>query len=299
MKKRVLKKSVKKFIYISVITIILLIISISLIKYYTGNLYKLTKLGYSKSEAKEIISLNKSNIVLSKDYNEKMIDIIKAKYYLEKNIDKYIEYYNEHKDISIEDVIAIINVHADSEFYTLNLEVDISNVNMLVNKYYYLGEYKPENLVNVKNWYAYGEQRLNKETYEAFINMFNAAKKEDLTIIINQGYRSYNTQVNTYKRYDDDYAAKAGYSEHQTGLAIDVITPDSDGETFDTTKEFAWLQNNAHKYGFILRYPKDKKYITGYEYESWHYRYLGTDLAKKVYESGLTYDEYYAYYLDK
>ena len=177
--------------------------------------------------------------------------------------------------------------------------VDISNVNMLVNKYYYLGEYKPENLVNVKNWYAYGEQRLNKETYEAFINMFNAAKKEDLTIIINQGYRSYNTQVNTYKRYDDDYAAKAGYSEHQTGLAIDVITPDSDGETFDTTKEFAWLQNNAHKYGFILRYPKDKKYITGYEYESWHYRYLGTDLAKKVYESGLTYDEYYAYYLDK
>lgn len=299
MKKRVLKKSVKRFIYISLISIILLIIGISLIKYYTGNLYKLTKLGYSKLEAKEIISLNKSSIVLEKEYNEKMIDIIKAKYYLEKNIDKYITYYNEHKDRSIDDIIAIVNVHADNEFYSLDLKSDTTFNNMLVNKYYYLGEYEPENLVAVKNWYAYGNQKLDKDTYEAFINMFNDAKKENLTIIINQGYRSYSTQEETYKKYDDNYAARAGYSEHQTGLAIDVISPNSDGDNFDASLEYTWLINNSYKYGFILRYPKGKKDITGYAYESWHFRYLGIDLATKVYESGLTYDEYYAYYIDK
>ena len=61
---------------------------------------------------------------------------------------------------------------------------------------------------------------------------------------------------------------------------------------------FNWLLKNAHNYGFILRYPKDKTYLTGYEYESWHFRYLGVDLATKVYNEGITYDEYYAYYLD-
>ena len=68
---------------------------------------------------------------------------------------------------------------------------------------------------------------------------------------------------------------------------------------FDKTNEFAWLNKNAYKYGFILRYPKDKENITGYIYEPWHYRYLGITLAKKVYESGLTYDEYYLKYIKK
>ena len=68
--------------------------------------------------------------------------------------------------------------------------------------------------------------------------------------------------------------------------------------TFDNTSERVWLRENAYKYGFILRYPKDKKNITGYNYESWHYRYLGKELAEKVHESNLTYDEYYAYYME-
>ena len=101
------------------------------------------------------------------------------------------------------------------------------------------------------------------------------------------------------EEYADEYAARPDYSEHQSGLALDIITYGASGETFDTTDAFKWLQKNAHKYGFILRYPKDKEDITGYAYESWHYRYLGKDLATKVKKSGLTYDEYYAYYLDK
>ena len=93
-------------------------------------------------------------------------------------------------------------------------------------------------------------------------------------------------------------AALPGYSEHQTGLAFDVMTSTSTTETFENTKEYEWLKNNAYKYGFILRYPKDKEDITGYAYESWHYRYVGKEIAKKIKEENITYDEYYAYYIE-
>jgi len=68
---------------------------------------------------------------------------------------------------------------------------------------------------------------------------------------------------------------------------------------FKDSKTYAWLIKNAHKYGFILRYPEGQQKLTGYNYESWHYRYVGVELATKVYEEGITYDEYYAYYLEK
>jgi LAS superfamily LD-carboxypeptidase LdcB len=68
---------------------------------------------------------------------------------------------------------------------------------------------------------------------------------------------------------------------------------------FENTDEFKWLQKNAYKYGFILRYPKDKTDITGYDYESWHYRYVGKEVAQKIHELDITFDEYYAYYIDK
>ena len=68
---------------------------------------------------------------------------------------------------------------------------------------------------------------------------------------------------------------------------------------FENTEEFKWLQNNAYKYGFILRYPKGKENITGYEYESWHYRYVGEEVAEEIHNLDITFDEYYAYYLDK
>ena len=300
MKKRVLKKGVIKFFIVLIIIIILAISGLFVYKYYTSDLYKLTKLGYDKEISKEIISLGKSEKVLSLEYNEKMIDILKSTYYLDKNLEKYIEYYNSHKDTSIVEIITIINTHIDNKFYSLKLETDLSKGNaMIVNKFYSLNkDYNPDNLVNVKNWYAYGEQKIIEEVYDNYIEMFNAAKKENLTLIINDSYRTYEEQEKTHKRYGDDYAARAGSSEHNTGLAIDVICPGANGDNFDKTKEFEWLQNHAHEYGFILRYPKDKENITGYSYESWHYRYLGRELATKVRNSGLTYEEYYAYYIE-
>ena len=132
-------------------------------------------------------------------------------------------------------------------------------------------------------------------------------KKEGYTILIVSSYRTYQDQEDVWKDYKasfgtkkaDAYAARAGSSEHETGLAIDVADYNDKNDKFEATESFKWMQTNAHKYGYILRYPKGKENITGYSYEAWHYRYVGVDTATKVYNEGITYDEYYEYYLKK
>ena len=119
-------------------------------------------------------------------------------------------------------------------------------------------------------------------------------------IIAVSTYRNYGYQKKLYKHYvktkGKKYAnvcsAKAGHSEHQTGLAVDVANSSLDYDNFDQTNEFEWMKNNAHKYGFILRYPKDKTSITGYKYEPWHYRYVGKDIAHIIYQKKITLEEY-------
>lgn len=298
--KRVMKKSIRNILIISIISLILIIAGIIMIIYYTSSSYKLTKLGYSKDQAKEIINLNKQDTVLKLNYVDKIVDILKDKYYMDKNLDNYISFYTLHTEKSISDIVAMVNVHADNEFYSTTFDADLSKGNsLLVNKFYKVNnDFVPETLVDVSNWYSYAGNKITEETYNQYKLMFNAAKKENLTIIINDSYRTFENQKESWDKFGDDYAARAGHSEHHTGLAVDVVSPSSNGDTFEQTKEYAWLQEHAHEYGFILRYPKDKEYITGYAYESWHYRYLGVDLATKVYNSGLTYDEYYAYYLE-
>ena len=141
----------------------------------------------------------------------------------------------------------------------------------------------------------------------AFEELAKNAKKEGYTILIVSSYRTYQDQEDVWKDYKasfgtkkaDAYAARAGSSEHETGLAIDVADYNDKNDKFEATESFKWMQTNAHKYGYILRYPKGKENITGYSYEPWHYRYVGIDTATKVYNEGITYDEYYEYYLKK
>ena len=114
---------------------------------------------------------------------------------------------------------------------------------------------------------------------------------------MSSAFRSYDYQNTLYNNYvswygkeqADTFSARAGYSEHQTGLAIDVNTID---DSFAYTPEAVWLAQHAHEYGFIIRYPKGKESITGYQYEPWHIRYLGIETATAVYNSGLTLEEY-------
>ncbi len=142
--------------------------------------------------------------------------------------------------------------------------------------------------------YAPGAQKV---ATDAFAQMKADAAKEGLNLFIVSGYRSYEYQKNLYNRYvardgkaeADTYSARPGHSEHQTGLAFDICSLET---SFENTAEGKWLAANAHKYGFILRYPKGKQQITGYIYEPWHFRYIGVDKATAVYQSGLCLEEY-------
>lgn len=183
------------------------------------------------------------------------------------------------------------------------------SIQVVVNKNRNLSsEYAPEDLVKLEDVPTVLSNpevnQLRKEAAEALTLLFKKAKEElKIQLYARSGYRSYNTQVALYNGYvqrhgkaaADTFSAKPGQSEHQTGLAMD-ITSDSVNkqlsEKFGETKEGKWINENAYKYGFILRYPEGKEDITGYIYEPWHIRYLGKDLAKKVFDSGLTLDQY-------
>lgn len=131
----------------------------------------------------------------------------------------------------------------------------------------------------------------------ALAEMTAAAKNDGINLWIASDFRSYERQRTLYNNYvardgkaaADRYSARPGYSEHQTGLAFDLNSLE---QSFGKTKEGKWLAANCWKYGFIIRYPQDKESVTGYMYEPWHVRYLGKDLAKKVYDSGLCLEEY-------
>lgn len=138
---------------------------------------------------------------------------------------------------------------------------------------------------------------VDPDAQAAFDKMQAAAAKEGLNIYISSGFRSYDYQSGLYDRYvqrsgkaeADRYSARPGHSEHQTGLAFDLNSIDM---TFADTDECAWVNEHCAEYGFIIRYPQGSERITGYMYEPWHLRYLGTENAKKVYDSGLTLEEY-------
>lgn len=141
---------------------------------------------------------------------------------------------------------------------------------------------------------------LTKETTKAFNQMDADATSLGLNLYISSGYRSYYDQKYIYNNYvkrdgqakADTYSARAGHSEHQTGLAFDL---NSINDSFTNTPEGVWVKDNCYKYGLILRYPKGKEDITGYMHESWHLRYVGVELATKLYNNGnwITIEEYF------
>ena len=144
---------------------------------------------------------------------------------------------------------------------------------------------------------------LEKDAINAAKKMMNAALEDGIVIKIRSGYRSYSIQstlYNNYVRRDGKeaaakYSALPGHSEHQTGLAFDFTTSDtvtSIGDWFTDTQQAKWLYENAYKFGFIIRYPQGKENITGYQYESWHYRYIGEGHSKYFAMNNLTLEEY-------
>ncbi len=172
---------------------------------------------------------------------------------------------------------------------------------LIVNKTYPLPEdYVPTNTYKSADGLNYCTTCIDIDAYEQYKLMKADATSLGLNIWIQSGYRSYNLQNDLYNKYvnrdgkvaADTYSARPGHSEHQTGLAFDLNTITDD---FQYTNEGKWINENCYKYGFILRYPKGKENITGYKYESWHLRYVGIDLANKLYNNGdwITLEEHF------
>lgn len=308
-KKYRLKKSALVLMGIIIIILIGVFVGVSFYKYVNSDPYLLEKKGYTENEVTRIIKdKDLTMMLLEMDYNEYILDIIDSKYYLSKNLDKYLEYKEKNKDLSNDEVIAIINVHADKEWYNYTISTDTTKDTLiLVNKVYYLEEdFEVPNIVNMSVRYAFSGRQIRQDVYYNFVDMAIDAKKEGLTLVANSTFRTYATQEKTYNNYKtnkgsdyaDSYAARPGHSEHQTGLAIDISTLNSTSENFEDTEEFKWLQDNSYRYGFILRYPEGKEHLTGFDYESWHYRFVGLEVAKKIHEENITFDEYYAYYIE-
>ena len=242
----------------------------------------------------------------TKDQRLKELDNIneRIEYFNDSYIDRYITYKNNNPNKEIERVIIEVNMNLDKEVYQDIIPAkNLNNEKVLVNKYYYLDEnYVPENLAKINQNYALSGMSMVNVAKEAFESLAKSAKKEGLSIIAMSTYRSYNYQVNLYKRYvkqdgkeeADTYSGRPGHSEHQTGLAVDVYNGKEDYTNFEKTKEFNWMQEHAHEFGFILRFPKDKENETKYQYESWHYRYVGIDAAKYIHDKNISFEEYYA-----
>ena len=172
--------------------------------------------------------------------------------------------------------------------------------NVIANKTYGIPEdYQPED-----PYHSVVGERCNdcidKKAMEAFLLMQSDAKALGLNIYIASGYRSYKYQVNLYDKYvstsgkagADTYSSRPGHSEHQTGMCFDLNSID---DSFANTDEGKWVHENAYRYGFVIRFPKGAEKYTGYQYESWHLRYVGTSLAKKLYQNDeyVSLEEYY------
>lgn len=287
-------------------------------KDFISNINKLLNLGYSSKDINAIYEKipNSVSIISTSKYNKDIINIMNLSYFKIDNLKRYLDYdimevksiydiSNIKKDFNYEDVVTYVNANLDKEYYSsdnLISNEDASKIDVLVNKYHKLDEnYEPSDLTIIDSKYASGTQKLRKEAQIKFEEMASDMAKENLKIYAGSTYRSYTYQKGLYDRYvkkdgfaaAETYSARSGYSEHQLGLAVDIVNDKWDYLS-ENDKEYDYLVKNSYKYGFILRYPRGSEYVTGYMFEDWHFRYLGIELATKVFNSGLTYDEYIA-----
>ncbi len=293
---------------IGIILIIILIISfISNIIKKNSIEYKLEVIGYSVKEIeyiKENLSKEEQDKVLNMEYSSILVSLYKEKYFRKDKLDDYLEYYKSNKKLSSSEIVTKINTHTNIEAYEKIFDADTSkNELMLVNKYYKLSEdYKPE-VELISSGYSYSGKYASKSIIESIANLIDAAKEENLKLIVAAGYRSYKDQESIYESYKvnngireaDENVSRPGHSDYQTGLAVDIEPYAKYIENVSESEEYKWLLDNAHKYGFIQRFPEGKEDITGFKYSAWHLRYVGIDAATFIHDNNITFEEYYGY----
>lgn len=250
---------------------------------------KLSGKGYTLDEIQKIITkIDKEDYIIALLIYDKQEDI-----------DKYILNYTKNKITK-----DYLNIYENT---TLLDKIDITSI---INKKTGLtANFIPENLTNISKYCAFNSGQLTQEAANSFNSMCMDAKEQGIYFASMIAYRSYSDQENIYNSYVnnygelqvDSYTPKPGYSEHQTGLAVNVSSMASypEGTSFVDTNEYQWLLLNADKYGFIFRYPKGKEYITGFESEPGHLRYVGEELAQLIAQTDYTMEEFAALYLSE
>ncbi len=310
------KLNVKKLgVFVGIVVVILVVVIIGIKSLIDeSNLrktieYKLGEVGYSDNEIEYIKTLKEDeiNTLLNHKYNVNITKLMKEKYFIFANLDKYLDYINENNS-NLTDIVAKVNTKASLGWYKTIADTDTSKGElMLVNKFYKLSEtYVPSDLVDVSLSYAYEGKQVSKVMYDSLTNMLDAAKESGYNLVVSQGYRSYADQEEAYNDieassgvdYADKVAARPGHSEYQTGLSVVVKPLYTEGSDMENSPEHTWILENAYKYGFILRYPKDKENITGFSYDAWRLRYVGSNAARIIHNENITFDEYYEYYIN-
>lgn len=278
-------------------------------KHLIANINSLIKRGYSNSNISMILAHGSDQDVTEFAKREKiryLEEFYSVDYAKLRNYDRYIQYSDETGEDEETTVLAV-NLDMDKDNYQDPTLVDHYSTDMLVNKHRNLAEdYEPDNLVSIDSKYAVDkEQKASRIAVNAFISMYKQASKEGYNLVINSSYRSYEEQVEICQEYAklygdsyvENYVAKPGFSEHQTGLSFDIGSKNSN--IFAKSKEYTWMQDNAHKFGFIQRFPKKYESVTGFRAEPWHYRYVGKKIASYIHDKNISFEEYYAKFIDK
>lgn len=261
--------------------------------------------GYTIEEINFILSkINYEDItyILESNYIENIKDYLNIENMDIQKLRRYIDYYNNNSSKDLRSVINYVNMDMDKTPYVDYKTVeDPNNILVLVNKYNKLADdYKPDDLERINTNYSVRNLYLRKEAKEAFEALCRDASSLGLSIRAISSYRTFDYQKGLYDNYvsvngveeADTYSARPGFSEHETGLATDVMGSNGNYTKFAETNEYTWVVNNAHNYGFVIRYPENKENITKYKFESWHLRYVGKDAATYMYENNLCLEEY-------
>lgn len=273
-----------------------------------SNINKLLKKGYSNSDINIILAHGDNEEVKrfsSKDKVKYLEEFYLIDYAKLDNYDRYLNYTNKTGEDEKTTVLHV-NLNMDKEAYKDAVLVEDFSIDMLVNKYRCLSkDFVPSDLIKINNKYTKSDKLYaSRISVNAFIEMYDEALKEGYELFINSAYRSYEEQqdiVDLYlgvygKNYVDNYVSKPGFSEHQTGLAFDIGSRKVN--VFAKSEEYKWMLENSYKYGFIHRFSKRNENITGFRSEPWHYRYVGKDIAKYIFDNNITLEEYYAKFLD-
>lgn len=280
-------------------------------KYKETYEYKLLNVGYSLEEIKILESkLNKKQIdkILSMEYNENITSLLDEKYFIFDYLNDYLEYKKSNKKKNNGDIVKIVNTKTNLDWFDNQYETDVSkNELMIVNRYYGLNkDYEPSDIIDVPSQYAYSGKKISKSILDYIIELINAGKEEGYTFVISDGYRTYSEQERIYNSYADSYGlsqtdeivARPGHSEYQTGLSFDLKPYNKVIEDVSTNPEYLWLKSNAYKYGFIFRFEEEHKSITQFPTSLWRLRYVGVDAASLIYSEKISFEEYYAYFVE-